>query len=312
MAQRFARGKRSIACRLFRLRRRCMGALIFSIERNERHFGVALKHKWMPALAALACALIFNLAAIARAAAECGGEVLGEGRVAHVVDARTLRLADGREIRLAGIMSSPDATAARDVLTTLVANRDVMLRGDSDTPDRYGRQHAFVARTEDRASVQAELLRAGAVLATGTVTDKDCAAELTAAETLARQTRQGIWAAAAVTMNAAKPGDILAKLGQFAVVEGKVLSARQSGATFYLNFGRHWVRDFAVIIPRQMIGSLARDGVDIKALAGRDVRVRGWIEQRGRPAHPTARNRADRGSGPPLKRFPLQGDRLAR
>lgn len=244
---------------------------------------MSLRDDSVPTLATLACALSFNLIVVAHAKADCGGEVLGQGQVAHVIDARTLRLTDGREIRLAGIMPLPEVAAARNTLTTLVTNRDVVLRGDSDTPDRYGRQNAFVIRAEDGASVQVELLRAGEALATGSAIDKDCATELTAAETLARQTRQGIWAAPDVIKNAAKPGDILAKLGQFAVIEGKVLSARQSGATFYLNFGRHWVRDFAVIIPRQMIGSLTRDGVDIKVLAGRNVRVRGWIEQRGGP-----------------------------
>lgn len=283
MAQRFARGKPPIVCHPFRLRQRCMGAPNFSIERNGQRRGVSLKDDSMRTLMAFACALIVNLVVITRAAADCGREVLGQGRVAHVVDARTLRLADGREIRLTGIMSSPDAITARDVLTTLVANRDVVLRGDSDTPDRYGRQNAFVLHAEDGTSVQAELLRVGAALTTGSAIDKDCARELAAAEAVARQTGQGIWAAQDVIKNAAKPGDILAKLGQFAVIEGKVLSARQSGATFYLNFGRHWVRDFAVIIPRQMIGSLTRDGIDIKALAGHNVRVRGWIEQRGGP-----------------------------
>jgi hypothetical protein len=90
-----------------------MGAHIFSIERNERRRAAPLlKDDLMPMLAALACALMFNLVVITRAIAECGGELLGQGRVAHVVDARTLRLADGREIRLSGIVPSPDATAA--------------------------------------------------------------------------------------------------------------------------------------------------------------------------------------------------------
>lgn len=281
MAQRFGRGKLQIVSRQFRWR--CTGAFIFSTERNGRHLGVSLKDDLMRTATALACALTFNLVVIMQATADCGGEVLGQGQVAHVIDARTLRLADGREIRLTGITPSPDTTAARDTLTALVAKRDVVLRGDSDTPDRYGRQNAFVVRAEDGVSIQAELLRTGAALATGNAIDKNCATELVAAENLARQTRQGIWATPDIILNAAKPDDILAKLGQFAVVEGKVLSARQSGATFYLNFGRHWVRDFAVIIPRQMIGSLTRDGVDIKALADRNVRVRGWIEQRGGP-----------------------------
>jgi endonuclease YncB( thermonuclease family) len=260
-----------------------MSAIIFSIERNERCPETPLK-KVMSTLAILACALVLNsIVTVHAIAAECGSELLGQGRVAHVIDAHTLRLADGREIRLTGIMPSPDATSARDTLAALVANRDVVLRGDSGTPDRYGRQHAYVSRAEDDTSIQIALLRAGMAVTTGSAIDKDCAAELTAAETIARQTRQGLWAAPDVIKNAGRPGDILAKLGQFAVVEGKVLTARQSGATFYLNFGRHWVRDFAVIIPRQMIGLLTRDGIDIKALAGHNVRVRGWIEQRGGP-----------------------------
>lgn len=281
MAQRPACGKLPIVCRSLRFRRRCMSAIIFSIERNESRLAAPLKDRLLPTLVALACALMFNTVVVARAAATgCGRELLGQGRVAHVVDARTLRLADGREIRLAGIVPSPDAMA---MLTTLVANRDVVLRGDNDAPDRYGRQHGYVTRTEDDIPVQVQLLRAGAALAAGTVIDRDCAAELATAETLARQTGQGVWAAPDVIKNAESADDILAKLGRFIVVEGKVLSARQSGTTFYLNFGRRWVRDFAVIIPRQMIGSLARDGIDIKTLAGRRVRVQGWVEQRGGP-----------------------------
>jgi endonuclease YncB( thermonuclease family) len=263
-----------------------MNEMNFSIERNGRCSAMSLKNL-MPLSAALACALTFNLVLIASAAADCGGALLGQGRVTQVVDGRTLRLADGREIRLTGIVPPSDATTARAVLTALVANRNVVLRGDNDAPDRYGRQHAFVVQagtdTSVHTSVQVELLRAGVALVAGTGLTTDCAAELTVAETFAHQAGQGLWASPDVIKNAESPDDILAMLGRFALVEGKVLSARQSGATFYLNFGRHWVRDFAVIIPRQMIGSLARDGIDVKALAGRRVRVRGWIEQRGGP-----------------------------
>jgi hypothetical protein len=44
-------------------------------------------------------------------AAGCSFEPQGEGRVAAVIDARTIRLDDGREVRLAGIVpSSQDKT----------------------------------------------------------------------------------------------------------------------------------------------------------------------------------------------------------
>jgi hypothetical protein len=39
-------------------------------------------------------------------AAGCSFEPQGEGRVAAVIDARTIRLDDGREVRLAGIVPS--------------------------------------------------------------------------------------------------------------------------------------------------------------------------------------------------------------
>ncbi len=49
-------------------------------------------------------------------------------------------------MRLAGIEPSPDETAnATEALTALIAGRDVILFGNDDQPDRYGRQRAFVA-----------------------------------------------------------------------------------------------------------------------------------------------------------------------
>jgi hypothetical protein len=48
--------------------------------------------------------------------------------------------------------------------------------------------------------------------------------------------------------NAEISDDILAGIGRFAVIRGKVLSARQARTTTYLNSGRRWTRDFAVTI----------------------------------------------------------------
>jgi len=59
--------------------------------------------------------------------------------------------------------------------------------------------------------------------------NKDCAAELVAAEAEARQAKKGTWADPAAIKNAESPGDILAGIGRFTVVEGRVLSVRQAG-----------------------------------------------------------------------------------
>ena len=93
------------------------------------------------------------------------------------------------------------------------------------------------------------------------MTDKDCAAVLMAAEATARQAKRGIWADPAAIKNAESPGDILAGIGRFTVVEGKVLSVRQAGATTYLNFGRNWTRDFAVTISRRMLPAFEAAGI---------------------------------------------------
>jgi hypothetical protein len=131
--------------------------------------------------------------------------------------------------------------------------------------------------------VQAQLLAQGAALVAATVTDKECAATLAAAEAAARIAKRGIWTDPAVIKNTESPGDILAGIGRFTLVEGKVLSVRQAGATTYLNFGRNWTRDFAVTIPKRMIAVFEAAGIVLKSLENRRIRVRGWVEARGGP-----------------------------
>jgi len=216
----------------------------------------------------------------ALAASPCSFEVQGEGRVGAVIDARTFRMDDGREVRLAGIETLTDGGAA---LGALVAGRNVTLRGETDAPDRYGRQPAFVFVERAETPVQSRLLAEGNALASGAVADKACAAELAAGEAAARRARRGIWADSAAIKNAESPDDILARIGHFTVIEGKVLSVRQAGATTYVNFGRRWTRDFAVTISRRVMPAFEAAGISVKSLENKRIRVRGWIEARGGP-----------------------------
>jgi endonuclease YncB( thermonuclease family) len=233
------------------------------------------------AAAALTCAA---LAAGPAYADGCAFESQGEGRVAAAIDARTFRLQDGREIRLAGIeAAASEKTRSVAALAAIIAGRDVTLRGEDDTPDRYGRQHAFAFLDGAGSPVQSLLLAQGEAFWSGTVTDKDCAAVLVAAEAAARQARRGIWADPAAIKKAESPDDILAGIGRFTVVEGKVVSVRQAGATTYLNFGRNWTRDFAVTISRRTVPAIEGAGTSLKSLENKRIRVRGWVEARGGP-----------------------------
>jgi hypothetical protein len=114
----------------------------------------------------LLAALALLLAGSAALAAPCSFEPQGEGRVAAVIDARSFRLADGREIRLAGIEPVPaDAAKRTAALSAILAGRDVTLTGEDDAPDRYGRQTAFAFVTGEARSVQAMLLAQGEAFA---------------------------------------------------------------------------------------------------------------------------------------------------
>ena len=144
-----------------------------------------------------------------------------EGRVAVVIDDRTFRLQDGREVRLAGIEPAvaKNAEANRtSALARIIAEREVTLRGEDDTPDRYGRQPAFVFLASSETLVQGMLLAQGDALVSGTVTNKDCATILNAAEAAAHRAKQGTWADPTAIKNAESPGDILTGIGRFTVV----------------------------------------------------------------------------------------------
>jgi endonuclease YncB( thermonuclease family) len=241
-----------------------------------------------PRLIALACALVASTGAAH--AAPCTFEEQGQGHVAEVIDGKSFRLTDGREIRLAGVepappdakeMTKPDRAAA---LSAIIAGKDVTLRAEDDAPDRYGRQSAFVFLAPADTLVQGLLLSQGAAVASADITDKACADALIAAEAEARIANRGTWASTAVIKNAESADDILAGIGRFVLVEGRVLSVRQAGTMTYLNFGRNWTRDFAATISRRMMPGVESHGLTLKSLENRRIRVRGWVE-----AHPGPR-----------------------
>lgn len=235
----------------------------------------------------MALPALLAVAATPSRAGPCAFEPQGDGHVSEVINGKSFRLADGREVRLAGIEpASSDAarTGRAASLSAIVLDKDVSLRGEDDAPDRYGRQSAFVFLADSDTPVQSRLLAEGAALVSTEITDKDCAAVLTTAEAEARAAKKGIWADPSVIKNAESADDILAGIGRFTLVEGKVLSVRQAGATTYLNFGRRWTRDFAVTISRRMLPAVEAAGTAVKSLENRRILVRGWVE-----AHPGPR-----------------------
>jgi hypothetical protein len=221
----------------------------------------------------------------------CGAEPLGESRVAAIENSRTLRLADGRTVRLAGIEWTIPAETALASLAALVLDRTVSLRG-SPTPDRYGRLHAFPFVSGSETPIQYVLLDQGLAVTGTRIGDPACRLALLGRERGARAAKPGMEPGSTLGRDGARdyrlhqaddPAAVLQSLGRFAIVEGRVLSVRESGNTVYVNFGRRWSEDFTVTIAKRTLPAFISAGLPPKSLAGRVVRVRGVIEERAGP-----------------------------
>jgi len=228
---------------------------------------------------------------------DCGGSSEASAEAARVIDGRSFLLADGREVRLAAIetpLAVPGdedetrvqaALAAKTALETLLLHREVHLFALS--PDRYGRlvAFAFIRTSSGEALVQHELVAAGHALVSPAASAATCRIYLRNAERDARKGGLGLWGDPYYAVKAAAdPADVLVEQGRFALVQGKVMSVRESGGIVYVNFGQRWSEQFTVTILKRNERIFAGAGLTPKALAGRSIEVRGWVEERGGPA----------------------------
>jgi endonuclease YncB( thermonuclease family) len=253
----------------------------------------------MKAGLSIVCASLgFFIAATAASRAEdihrgqaCRFELLGTGKVLQVVDGRSVILNDGREVLFSGIEipSSPasgelPATAAKAALEAILLDQLVELRGPQEVIDRYGRTVAFVVRQNGPIDVAGELLARGHARVAAHIGDAACAAELHSRERVARTSKLGLWSEPYYdVIEARNAPHLLAARGRFSVVEGKVLSVRESGGTIYLNFGRRWSDALTVTISKRHERIFSGAGLSVNRLEGRTVRIRGWIEERNGP-----------------------------
>ena len=274
---------------------RCLGAgerLSGQLVARAFALGVALAAA-VAAMCGVDDACAQDAAAIAPRA--CGGEAIADSTVARIEDGRTLTLADGRQVRLAGIEvpplplpqqtdPAPGGKAARAALDALAGGDHVVLLGGETGPDRYGRltAYAYTERDGDEIFVQGELIAAGYARVGDRVAGRACATALLAREAAARRGKLGLWADPYYDLiEAGTPAAVLAQRGRFALVEGTVVSVRESGPTIYVNFGQRWSEDFSVTVRKRNERSFTDAGLNLRGLEGRRVIVRGFVEARG-------------------------------
>jgi endonuclease YncB( thermonuclease family) len=229
---------------------------------------------------------------VASAQAACSPEPSEPAAAARVIDGASFVATDGRTVRLAAIVApagapgTGPAAAATAALSALVTGRDLRLKRIEPGTDRHGAAlaRAFAAGDGALRPVEADLVAQGHAYAKPIVGDAACTAALLSAERTARAQKRGIWADPFYdTKKADTPAAVMSARGRFAVVEGRVVSVRESGGTVYVNFGRRWSEDFTVTILKRNVARFTAAGLDPKGLSGRRVLVRGWVEERGGP-----------------------------
>jgi endonuclease YncB( thermonuclease family) len=245
-------------------------------------------------------ALAVALAAVAGAAGAGPADELARGeagRVVEIVDGDTAVLEGGLVIRLVGVQAPklalgrhfedwPLAAEAREALAALVLDAEVTLYYGGRRRDRHERALAHLVRG-DRLWVQRAMLERGMARLYSFADNRALIAEMLAAERAARAAGRGIWGDSFYRVRA--PEYLAGDVGSFQLVEGTIVAAARVRGRLYLNFGADWRDDFTVTVApgerRAFERAWAAAGLpEVSALAGRRVRVRGWIDEYNGPS----------------------------
>ncbi|WP_445938343.1 thermonuclease family protein [Pseudomonas sp.] len=202
-------------------------------------------------------------------------------KVQRVVDGDTLRLVDGRAVRLIGLntpemgrqgrSAEPLAEAARKRLQALVAASDerVVLQLGKQAKDHYGRTLAHAYDNRGR-NLEAQLLAEGLGYLVAVAPNLALVQCQQAAERVARKARVGLWQRSPVQA----PKQL--NSGGFALLQGRVQHVERNGGWLWLEMGDSLVLHIA---PR------ALGNFDLRAvqrLEGHTIEARGWVIDRAK------------------------------
>jgi endonuclease YncB( thermonuclease family) len=201
--------------------------------------------------------------------------------VQRVVDGDTLRLSDGRSVRMIGLNTpelgkqgrsdEPFAVIARKRLEALVAASDgrVGLLPGKDSKDHYGRTLAHVYGANG-ANLEAQMLAEGLGFQVAVAPNVDLVNCQQAAEHSARQAGLGVWQQSPVL----KAEQI--NVSGFAVLSGRVSKVQR-------NRGGVWIelQDSVVLrVAPNLLGQF--DVPALENLKGKQIEARGWVLDRSR------------------------------
>lgn len=246
----------------------------------------------------------FACAGIAEAAMRDGGR----SRIVEVVDADTVVLADGREVRMVGTQAPklplgrkgfktwPLAVEARQALVDLAMGARVRLAFGGQERDRHGRVLAHLYDDSRDLWLQGWMLEQGWARVYTFPDNRALVDEMLAAERRARAAKRGIWGHRFYAIRT--PESVTRDVNTFQVVQGCATEVAEAGRRLYVNFGADWKTDFTVAIDNR--DRRRFDGFDWLRPRGKRpcMRVRGWVKPRNGPmievTHPEQIERLER------------------
>jgi endonuclease YncB( thermonuclease family) len=214
-------------------------------------------------------------------------------RVEYVYDGDTVKLADGRRVRLLNLNApevetkvkrgEPGGEQAKEALKALVQNRQVRLEFDVERQDKYGRTLAYLF-TADGIHVNVELVRQGLAWANLHPPNLKYAEAILAAQREAESVKRGIWGMAAY---APQPIEVLRhkKLYGWHRFVGQAKRIKTLRKFVRLEFEQ----GVYVTIPKANLKWFKA----LETYLGQNLEVRGWPAWRGRTVsilvrHPSA------------------------
>jgi micrococcal nuclease len=225
--------------------------------------------------------------------------------VIKVLSADTLLLDDGSEVVLIGAMppasldqsstspqAFPPAEVTRKHLEALVGGKAIDLAFSGRRLDRYGRHlaHVFlndpviVSQTQSRHWVQGGLIAGGLARAYTLPGNTACIDDLLIQENHARANQAGNWGSGIFQdRNAHDPRELARYRDTFQTLEGRIDHAAKVRGHQVFDFTASGRTGFSIWIAPTSSTRRRSSAITPASLAGKRVRVRGWIEQRRGP-----------------------------
>lgn len=210
------------------------------------------------------------------------------GQIARVLSGDRLLLSDGTALRLADLEAPwqpppgsddlpwPLAEAARSRLADRILGASVAVRTPSLLTDRWGYLPGHLVLTATGVWLNAEIVAEGwgrVVPATGS--DLATVRTLQALEQTARTAGRGLWAEPFYRVQT--PAELPFGLPGYRLFEGRILDTALVGERIYLNFGADWRTDTTLVLDAALESAFIAAGLPPLQLAGRLVRVRGYV-----------------------------------